>query len=185
MMMMMMMCAGLLTAAAAQAQSPKPSTETTPKPARTAAAAKAPEPTPLPFNIKIEVAITDQTGSSPAAKKVISMITADRQRNSIRSSANVPVHGVMGANPFRNVTINVDAHPVILSKDSNKLSMEFGLQYLPKTTGGPEDLEPGMAQINEQLGLLLESGKTMIVSQAADPTSDRKITVEVTATIIK
>ena len=42
-----------------------------------------------------------------------------------------------------------------------------------------------MASINERLGLIFESGKPIIVSQAADPTSDRKITVEVTATILK
>jgi hypothetical protein len=35
------------------------------------------------------------------------------------------------------------------------------------------------------LSVILESGKPMVVSQAADPTSDRKITVEVTATILK
>ena len=42
-----------------------------------------------------------------------------------------------------------------------------------------------MASLNEMLSLILESGKPTIVSQAADPTSDRKITVEVTATILK
>jgi hypothetical protein len=42
-----------------------------------------------------------------------------------------------------------------------------------------------MASLNENITLILESGKPTIVSQAADPTSDRKITVEVTATILK
>ena len=42
-----------------------------------------------------------------------------------------------------------------------------------------------MSQLNERLSLVLESGKPMIVSQAADPVSDRKITVEVTATILR
>jgi hypothetical protein len=35
------------------------------------------------------------------------------------------------------------------------------------------------------MSLILESGKPTVVSQAADPSSDRKITVEVTATILK
>ena len=42
-----------------------------------------------------------------------------------------------------------------------------------------------MTSWNERLSVILESGKPMIVSQAADPTSDRKITVEITATILK
>ena len=61
----------------------------------------------------------------------------------------------------------------------------FGLEYFPRPSGGAEEMEPGMASINERLGLIFESGKPVIVSQAADPTSDRKITVEVTATILK
>ena len=148
-------------------------------------AIRAPEP--LPVNIKIEVSITDQSGNNPPAKKTVSMVVGDRQRNSIRSSANVPVKVLGNPNNFnyRNVTINVDAHPTIVQKEPTKLSLDLGLQYQPKSGGGQEDLEPGMASLNESMSLILESGKAMIVSQAADPTSDRKITVEVIATILK
>jgi hypothetical protein len=138
-------------------------------------------------NIKIELSITDQSGTNPPAKKVVSMTVGDRQRNSIRSSANVPVK-VLG-NPtamnYRNVTINVDSHPSIMQKEPTKLLLEFSLQYQPKSGGGQEDLEPGMASLNESMSLILESGKPTVVSQAADPSSDRKITVEVTATILR
>lgn len=177
--------------AATPAQAPKPATPARAKVATTPAAAAAPEPA-LPVNIKIEVTITDQTGTNPGSKKSVSMIVGDRQRNSIRSSASVAVPmrnapNTVGVNSFnyRNVTINVDARPAIVLKEPNKVAMEFGLEYLPKTAGGAEELEPGMSTLNERLGLVLESGKTLLVSQAADPTSDRKITVEVTATILK
>ena len=86
---------------------------------------------------------------------------------------------------YRNVTINVDARPAIVLKEPNKINVSFGLEYFPKPQGGAEEMEPGMASINERFTLILESGKALIVSQAADPTSDRKITVEVTATILK
>jgi hypothetical protein len=33
--------------------------------------------------------------------------------------------------------------------------------------------------------LILESGKSLVVSQAADPVSDRQVTVEVKATILR
>jgi len=158
----------------------------------------APEPPPMPVNIKIEVSITDQTGNNPAAKKVVSMIASDRQSANVRSSASVPVKqsfgstavGASGPIPppsyiFRNVTINVDARPTLVPKEPNKISVSFGLEYLPKTANSQEEMEPGMTSWSERLSLVLESGKPMIISQAADPTSDRKITVEVTATILR
>jgi hypothetical protein len=160
--------------------------ETKPEPARPAPAEQA-----LPVNIKIEVNITDQTGSNPGAKKVVTMIVGDRQNTSIRSSASVPVKSpgtgniMVASYNYRNVTINVDARPAIILKEPNKIMVSFGLEYSPKSRSEPEEMEPGMASINERLGLILESGKPLIVSQAADPTSDRKITVEVTATILR
>ena len=39
--------------------------------------------------------------------------------------------------------------------------------------------------IKQNLVLVLESGKSLVVSQATDPVSDRRVTVEVTATILK
>lgn len=168
------------------AQQPKPAAETDEK-----APAKAPELPPQAVNIKIDVSITDQTGPGEAAKKVISMITGDRQNNSIRSTANVLVETAPAAEGFpknfsyREVRINVDARPVLLKE--GKISINFGLEYLPRggQEGGNASTPTGMASLNERLGLILESGKPMIVSQAADPTSDRRITVEVTATILK
>lgn len=153
---------------------------------KTASAERASPPAPLPVNVKIEVSITDQTASGPAAKKVVTVIAADGHNTSIRSSANVPVRSTpTGPLVYRSVIINVDALPQIVAKDPNRVLVSFGLEYLPKSGASSEEMEPGMAQLNERLGLILESGQPMLVSQAADPSSDRKITVEVTATIIK
>jgi hypothetical protein len=162
------------------------------------AAPKAPpEPPPLPLNIRIEVSITDQSGTNPPAKKVVTMIASDRMSTNVRSSASVPVKqtvfsGAPNASTpqtsysYRTVQINVDARPAIVQKDPNKISMNFGLEYLPTTRlSAQEEGEPGLTSWNERLSVILESGKPMVVSQAADPTSDRKITVEVTATILK
>ena len=194
------MCAVAMSASAYAQQQPKPAAPAKepaatvqPKPSehRSEAAPKAaPEPPPQPVNIKIEVSITDQTAEGTPAKKVVTMMVGDRQRNSIRSSASVPVRvqpnpGAPAQYNYRNVTINVDARPAVLLKEPSKVQIMLGLEYFPKSGGGREDMEPGMASLNEQLSLILESGKPTIVSQAADPTSDRKITVEVTATILK
>jgi hypothetical protein len=49
-------------------------------------------------------------------------------------------------------------------------------------TGPPE---PGGSSLNQRVGIILEGGKPLVISQAADPISDRKITVEIRATILK
>ena len=41
------------------------------------------------------------------------------------------------------------------------------------------------ATVNEMLSVVLQNGKSMMVSQAADPTTARRLTVDVKATILK
>jgi len=178
----------LLAGSISAAQTPKPAAPAKPTPSEETSAPKAPEPLAQPVNIKLEVTITDQTGPGESSKKIVSMIVGDRQANSIRSSATVPMPMVPGGPPpYREVRINVDARPILL-KD-NRISLNFGLEYLPQvpatTKTASERPAEGTASLNERLGLILESGKPVVVSQAADPTSDRRITVEVVATVLK
>ena len=49
---------------------------------------------------------------------------------------------------------------------------------------GPEN-SGGGAELNQRLTVTLESGKPMVISRAADPAGNRKINVEVTATVMK
>jgi hypothetical protein len=187
--LVMLMCAVAVSGVTLGAQAAKPAAKAPAKaPAAAAEEKHAPAAKPgeqaLPLNIRIEVNITDQIGNGPAAKKVVSMIVGDRQSTSVRSVANVLVKGPHSTS-YRTVTINVDARPAILYKEPRKILVTFGLEYFPKAAGGNEEMEPGMSSINERLGLILESGKTLVVSQAADPASDRRITVEITATILK
>ena len=182
-----MLAAAFAVTASAQ---PKPVTQPDAKAEtkKEAPVKSAPEPPGLPFNVRIEVSITDQSGSGNAARKVVTMIAADRQNTNIRSSASVPVRRSSDSPTtfMRDVTINVDARPAINQKDPSKISLNLGLEYFPKMqTGSDVAMEAGMASFSERMGLILESGKPMMISQAADPTSERKITVEVTATILK
>jgi hypothetical protein len=170
----------VLSGAVAGFAQEKPAPKTVAKSA-TAKAAPVPEPQPQPVNIKVEIAITDQVGPGEPTRKTVSMIVNDRHSNSIRSSGSFRV----SPNSLtRNVTLNVDAWPTILTKENNRISLNLGLEYLPKSPAAT-DLEPGSSSLNERIVVLLDSGKPVVVSQAADPVSDRKITVEVTATIIK
>jgi hypothetical protein len=101
------------------------------------------------------------------------MIVADRGSGSIRSVGNARNQG--------RVQINMDARPQILSNGSVRVAL--GLEYNPRTLGTDSPSE--WSSLNEQLGVVLEPGKPLVVSQAADPASDRRIHVEVKATIAK
>ena len=56
------------------------------------------------------------------------------------------------------------------------------LEYNPR----PEGADTGRdARLEEGMTVTLESGKAMVISRAADPAGNRKIVVEVTATVMK
>jgi hypothetical protein len=166
----------------------RPAHATTATPAPPAAQpAKAAEPVGQSLNITLELTITDQGGSGTPTKKTISMIVADRQNGSIRS------RGRVGSG--RDVVINVDARPVI-NRD-NVIRLDLGLEYQPvvdervaaaastATPAAPFPPDPAYSNLNQRISVLLESGKPLVISQAADPGSARQISVEVKATIAK
>lgn len=141
-------------------------------------ALKPAAPEGLPSNIRIELTITDQAGPGDAAKRTVSMIVEDRKNGSIRSQGQIQTH--TGRYP---VTLNVDATPAIL-KDG-QMRLDLGLEYVPKPGSENATSGEGRGSLNQRLSLLVESGRPLVISQASDPTSDRKISVELTATILK
>lgn len=169
------LAAALLLTIGVRAQEPKPDPQPPaaqpPAPARTEIAGQ-------PRNIKLELTITDQTGPGEPGKRTVSMILADRQNGSIRSSG-----GVVLAGNRINVSLNVDARPIIIS--DNRIRLELTLEYAPKPGTENATSGEGRAHLSERLGLIVDPGKPMLVSQASDPTSDRRISVELTATILK
>jgi hypothetical protein len=40
-------------------------------------------------------------------------------------------------------------------------------------------------EIHENLGMILDSGKPLVVAQSADPVGDRQVTIEVKATALR
>ena len=160
----------ILTTTSAQTPSPAAQQPKTPEPATQ-------RPTGDSFgqatNIKLDLTINDQTGPGEPMKKVVTMVVADRGSASIRSTGSVRAQG--------RVQINVDAQPMILQ--NGVIRLRLSLEYNPRTVGSEGPTES--SSLNEQIAVILEVGKPLIVSQAADPASDRKITVEVRATLLK
>ena len=147
------------------------------------------EPVGQPVNIKLEITITDQAGPEPA-KKVVTMLLADRAVGSIRSNGvqRIPSEGNYP------VSINVDATPTLLTDGNIRLNL--GLEYQPRPSPSsspspspsPSDqmlTRARMSTLNERLSIIVQDGKPILISQAADPGSDRRITVELKATVVK
>jgi len=132
-------------------------------------------------NVQIELVLTDQLGSQPAEKKTVSMIASSQSWGKIRSSGQVFPAG----EPPYVVELNVDARPWVSVEGQIQLDLTF--VYAPLKSGGEqkEGNKQRPSGINQSQTVILQSGKPLIVSQAADPISDRKVVVEVKATILK
>ncbi len=170
------------SAGAAYAQQPKPA----PPPATAQKAPTAPEkpaakPPAVPdsaTNIKIDLTITDQAGPGEPARRSVSMLVADQRTGSVRSSGQVTTSG----GRF-NVILNVDALPRIMRDGS--ILLDLTLEYTPKPGNENANSGEGRGSLNQRLSVKAESGKPTVISQASDPTSERKMSVEVTATVVK
>lgn len=187
---------GLPLTAAAQ---PDEQAASTPPPARpvkaeaesTAQAATTPRLTPPPSpastrlkgNVQIELTITDQIGKAPGETKTVSMIAASGTWGKIRASGVARPNERTGWVP---VGLNVDARPFVFAEGVVQIELTIGYNPLGPQ---PENAQnaPGMrpTELNQSMTVSLTDGKPMVVSQAADPVSDRKIIVEVKATILK
>ena len=174
---------GILTlvAASASAQATRPA-QPTPKPdAQPKPTAPAPRREGQPINVKVELVITDQRGAAAPVKKNVSVIVADEKEGSIRSQSRMPP-GLMGG---AGVLLNVDAAPTILNDGKIRLNLRivYDLPVAEGRSGNPNDVPP--TQIQESVNLILENGKSLVITQSADPVIDRQVTVEVKATILR
>ena len=133
-----------------------------------------------PVNVKIEFTLTDQRAGGPPVKRTLSVIVADQHTGQIRSQSDV-----IGIS--QNVPLNVDTTPELLG--DGKIRVGFNLQYdwaVPLDgTERPSRGTVTKTAMHDSVSLILESGKSMIAAQSADPIGDRQVTVEVKATVLR
>lgn len=128
-----------------------------------------------PTNIKLDLAITDTYGGTPV-KKTVSMLIMAGQGGMIRTS-NRLASGV-------EVKLNVDATARIHPNAAGFLNVQLTFEYTP--AGAVSEESAGHpAMLHESLNVFLQNGKPLVVSQSADPSTERRVTVELTATIQK
>mgnify|MGYP000268177857 CR=1 FL=1 len=132
-------------------------------------------------NVQIELTLTDQTGNAPAEKKTVSMIVASSSLGKVRTAGTIRPQ----ADAPYPVMLNVDARPYLNADGS--VNLELTIEYYPLKDAGTE--KEGVKQrpsgINQSQTVVLQNGKPLAISQAADPITDRKVIVEVKATVLK
>ena len=169
-------------APATAARPPQPARPVTPAQApRPVSPAPAPAPAPPPgsapfvrvepdppgqlVNIQIDITLLSEGGTQEPARKTVTLTLADKQEGSVRS---------MDRGPGAPGSLNVDARPVVQA--NGRVLTRIGLEF-----SGGDDVP--FVQVRAQP--LLESGRALRISRAVSPKTDRSVTVEVTATVLK
>ena len=128
-------------------------------------------------NLRLEFTITDQIGSATPVKKTVTMNVADGESGRIRTNADVFRKGSGGTQ----VPLSIDAKPEI---EGAKIRLSVSLEYQLLNDATP-DSPIGKTYVSQAVTSVLNDGVQAILSQSADPLTDRKVTLEVKATIIK
>jgi hypothetical protein len=133
-------------------------------------------------NVKLDVKISDSLNADTHSKTV-TLLCLDGNSGQVRSQSGEGL-------------INIDTRPVI--RPDGRIYVQLILEYRPdyanpsaasnstasaSTASGPMPNRSG--GFSESLNLLVSDSKPMVASQSADPHSDRRVTVEITATVLK
>jgi hypothetical protein len=132
-------------------------------------------------NVQIELTLTDQAGADGAGQEDRQHGGQQRQLGEDSIDRQRPP---AGETPLI-VQLDVDARPFV-SVDG-PIQLELTLNYSPPGAQTPDkdNARARPTSINQSLTVVLQSGKPLVISQAADPVNDRKVIVEVKATVLK
>jgi hypothetical protein len=180
---MILLAFGLQVAAATPqaAQPPKPAgtTVVTPTPPRIEPPVFVDDDKkPIGPNVRVELTLSDLGGNGTAATtKTVTITTNDGKFGKLRTQVTSRAYG--GA------PLNVDVQPFVRSGGQIllHLTIEYSQGRNPDADGNPDRIMS--VSLNQSAVLLLENGKPLMLSQSADPIGDRKVTVEVKATVLK
>jgi hypothetical protein len=175
----------------------------------TPAPASAPLPKDWNANVRVEVTIADVTRGSASTQKSISVTVRNEGRGSVRSGVSFPVpsttftpvaQGGAAFSPltswqYKDMGLSLDVTSAQIT--DNFVKLRLAVEYNPvdeKTANaeGGNALPAGQnmasfAQFRQNLDIVLESGKPIVVATSSDPvpSRERKATLEVKATILR
>jgi len=130
-----------------------------------------------PVNTRLDLTITDQRGDAPVISKTVSMTVADRHSGRIRTQGDVRT-----PTGFRPVILNVDCQASIIRESRARVMLT--IEYRP-VAAEAENERSTTPNINESITVMLDDGKPMVISQSADPVTDRKVKVEAKITVLR
>lgn len=164
--------------ASAPAREPRASTGDAPS---SEPAIAAPRPRGQLVNLRLEFTVTDQVGAASPVRKTITMNVADGESGRIRTNAEVYRRKSPSGTWNTSVPLLMDAEPRI---EGGKIRLRASLDYqlLDDTS---DDVPAGKTSIAQSVTAILSDGISTVLSQSADPLNDRKVTLEVKATIVK
>jgi hypothetical protein len=190
-------------------------TVTAPMPPRASVPGQNPELAPAPkgnpeaANVRIEVTISYQVGNGVPVKRSATLTVADQGSGSLRSGNQVAVPSTTsyvpspptakgdGAAPvppipttsfsYRSVGLNVDARNVLIQGNRARLNLSVEFSAIDEKTADSAGRPPSFPTFSQNMALVLESGKPIIVGQSSDfvDNVERKQSVEVKATILR
>ncbi len=177
--------------------------------------APRPEPAPAPkppseteaVNVKVEVTITYQVGNATPVRRMATLTVADQGRGSLRSGNQVAVPSTTyqpvvpgkseGGLPspaapltsfnYKSVGLNLDANRVYIQGNKARMDLSVEFSAIDEKPSDGTGRPPSFPTFSQNLTLVLESGKPVIVGQSSDfvDNVERKQTVEVKATILR
>ena len=155
-----------------------------------ARAQNAPEPPPpSPANVRFDVVITDDSGVGRVLTKTVTLnlIASSNMVDSgigqIRSSARPAGSPMVQSADGKSVVpldlnLNVDINRPRLMP-GNKIRVPIVVEYRPYSA----EPKAVTATVRASVDMLMDHGKKTVISQSADPVTDRKVVIEVTPTI--
>ena len=162
-----------------QPRAPQP-----PKAPDAPAAAAPPKPPPAPpppaestrqsVNIQVDVTIQSKGGTGAPISKTMTMLVADRRQTTLTAQASGGVRRLNGT---------VSASLLREGKIEMSLNLDFDVSEFKEGVAPVQDL--GGTAYRGVVNVVLENDKPLIISKSADPLSDRTVTVEVKATVLK
>jgi len=131
-----------------------------------------------PVNIRLEVTIVDQTAAGQPVRRVINILAADRSIARIRSLfTDAPEASGAGASRSPdNRRVDVDARPRIVA---SSIRVDLTIQNNALGSGNP------LLNWTQSFTVFLENGKVATPIESTDPSTNRKMSIEVKATILK
>jgi hypothetical protein len=191
-MIVLLVCIQSLAAqeAAAPAPAPAPAAGAPAQPAPVQRVQPPPGRRPIDGTARFDIVITDTAGGKPVTKS-LTLTVGNQGQGSIRTSARVPENrsgvvtakddkGVVFLPPPAMIPLNVDVRGVTIFPD-NSVRAQIVVEYQPYVA----DADPQPAVVSASSTSEFANGRRVTILQSADPISDRRTTIEVTATILK